>query len=119
MKFSGCVGFWEGDEEVSPGVYRPKIVERKYKGDVLRNYRKFQTTEYQNDDLRLNNQITILSDLYARNNFSSIRYVVWNGVKWKVDTVEVNYPKLTLEIGGVYKNGNDEEDETEPSRDVM
>lgn len=110
MKFSGFVGFWEGDVETDPGVWKPQIVERPYVGNVTRYFRKFNPSQYQNDDFRLNNQIEILSDIYARKNFTSIRYVKWNGVKFKVPTVEVNYPRLVLEIGEVY---NDDENETD------
>lgn len=102
MKFYGKVGFWAGEKEVKPGVYKPVIVEKLYSGDVSWNNRHFQSSENQNDDIRLNNQISILSDLYSHENFASIRYVVWNNVKWRVTNVEVNYPRLVLTIGGVY-----------------
>lgn len=105
MKFYGVVGFWEGEEEVDEDVWKPKIVERIYTGDVSRNYRKAQPTQNQNDDLTVNAQISILSDLYAQQNWHSIRYVFWNGTPWKVTNVEVNYPRLVLDLGGVY-NGS-------------
>lgn len=102
MKFSGKVGFFINDSETDLDVYEPNIVERTYVGDITRNFRKFQQTENQNDNLVLNDQISILSDLYALQNWPSIRYILWNGVKWKVNTVEVKYPRLVLEIGGVW-----------------
>lgn len=107
VKFSGKIGFWETDEETNPGVYKPVIVERPYTGNITRNYRKFQSAEnQQNDNLRVNNQVSIISDLYIRNNWASIAYILWNGVKWKVNTVEVAYPRLVLEIGEVW-NGEE------------
>lgn len=107
MKFSGRVGFYEGDTETSPDVFINSIVERKYTGDVYRFTRRFQQDSSQNDTLVPNNQISIVSDLYARQNWSSIRYVIWNGAKLKVTNVDLaNYPRLTLEVGGVY-NGKD------------
>lgn len=102
MKFYGAVGFWNGSIEVKPGVYKPGIVERPYSGNVNWHNRHFQTSENQNDDIKLNNQISILSDLYSQQNFASIRYVIWMNVKWEVTNVEVNYPRLILTIGGVY-----------------
>lgn len=108
MKFYGAVGFILGNREIKPGVFRPEIVERNYPGDVNWNNRHFQSTEHQNEDFRLNNQISILSDLYSQENFSSIRYVVWNNAKWRVTNVEVNYPRLTLTIGGVYNGSGTE-----------
>lgn len=102
MKFYGTVGFWLKDQEVKPGSFKSFFEEKIYTGDVNWNNRHFQTSENQNDDIRLNSQISILSDLYAKENFASIRYVVWNGTKWRVTNVEVNYPRLVLTIGGVY-----------------
>ena len=104
MKFSGKVGFWLGSEETKPGKYVSKILEKSYTGDVLRNQRRFQPVEsQQNDDLVINNQISIVSDLYAQNNWHSIKYVLWNNVRFKVTSVDLsNYPRLILEIGGVY-----------------
>lgn len=106
MKFAGEIGFWVDDVETSPGVCQPSIEERHYTGNVTRHYRKWNNSEYQNDNFSLNNQIEIVADLYMQQNWSSIKYVVWNGVKWKVTTVEVNYPRLVLEIGGVYNGEN-------------
>lgn len=102
MKFSGKVGFYSGTSETKPGIWTPAIIERTYTGDIIRNNRRFQNSEHQNDTLTTNNSISILSDLYARQNWQTIRYVIWNDVKLKVTSVEINYPKLVLEIGGVY-----------------
>lgn len=102
MKFSGKIGFWEGDEEVQPGIWRQKIIERSYLGELIKNYRNWQSGDKQNADMTLNNQISILSDLYLRQNYHSIRYILWNGVKWEVTGVELNYPRLQLSIGGMY-----------------
>lgn len=107
MKFSGVVGFFEGDVEIKPDVYVGSIIERRYTGDVYRNTRRFQQGDSQNDTMIPNNQISIVSDLYARDNWSSIRYVIWNGAKLKVTSIDLtNYPRITLEVGGVY-NGED------------
>lgn len=103
MKFHGKIGFWVGDKETSPGIWTPNIEERRYYGDILQNSRRFQPrSNDQNDDLTVNNRFSILSDLYLRENFNSIRYVVWNGVKLSVSNVEIGYPRITLEVGGVY-----------------
>lgn len=102
MRFSGIIGFQDGEKEISPGIWKQKIVEKPYLGYVLRNNRRYVYTDKQNPDLITTNQISILSDLYARQNWQSILYVVWNGVKWKVSNVDISYPRLTLDLGGVY-----------------
>lgn len=111
MKFFGTVGFWEGDVETSQDVWSPNIVEKRYTGDVLQENRRFQTDSSQNDNFTVNNQISILSDLYALQNWASIRYVEWNNTKWKVTSVEVNYPRIKLSIGGQW-NENERQERT-------
>lgn len=104
MKFCGKVGFWDGlaEEETAPGVYRPAIVEKSYFGEIERNYQKNQSGEFQNDNFTISNSVRILADLYLQNNWNSVRYVEWGGTKWKVNTIEVGYPSIKMELGGVY-----------------
>lgn len=104
MKFSGKIGFWLKDIETKPGVYKSKIVEKKYTGDVLRNSRRFQQGEnQQNENLRTTNRLSIISDLYMQKNWSSIKYVFWNNVNWSVNSVDItSFPRVILELGGVY-----------------
>lgn len=104
MKFSGVVGFLKEHEKTKPGVWKPSFEEKPYFGDVLVNNRRYvENSDKQNDDFTITNRISILSDLYAQQNWKSIRYVVWNGLKWKVSNVDlINYPRLILEIGGIY-----------------
>lgn len=107
MKFSGPIGFAE-TVEIRPGVMQPKIAEKHYKGDVLRKISRWQQGEQANDDLNVNNQISIVANEYAFTHFSSIKYVVWMGTAWKVNTVTVEPPRLVLEIGGVYNGERDD-----------
>ena len=51
-------------------------------------------------------EFSILADPYARNNFHSMRYIKFMGALWKITTVEVQYPRLILNVGGVYNDGN-------------
>lgn len=108
MKFSGKIGFWLADEETKPGVYTPEMIEKSYVGDIKRNIRRFQSVEnQQNGNLKLNNQISIISDLYMQKNWPSIKYVVWNNVKWEVTSVDINsYPRVILDLGGAYHGKN-------------
>lgn len=110
MKFSGKVGFWEEDEEVDQDVYRPKVTEKTYTGDVIFDNRRFTSPDTQNKTFTVNNKISILGDFYAHEKWPSIRYVLWKGVKWEVTNVEVSYPRLILSLGGVY-NENEKRSE--------
>lgn len=100
-KWYGKIGFGRTVENV-PGVHEETIVERPYFGDVLRNFRRWQSGEYLNDDLNVSNQISVVADPFAYQNFHSIRYIEFMGARWKVSSVEVEYPRLVLEVGGVY-----------------
>ena len=104
MKFSGKIGFWIKDVEIKPGVFKPQIVEKKYTGDVLRNVRRFQSVEnQQNENLVVNKKLSIISDLYLQQNWGSIKYVSWNDVNWRISSVDVgSFPRIVLELGGVY-----------------
>lgn len=100
-KFYGKVGFAE-TVETTPGVWAEQIVERFYSGDLIRNVRTLQSSGQVNDDINVANNVSIISDPYADQNFHSMRYVEFMGAKWKVTNVEVQYPRLILTVGGVY-----------------
>ena len=104
-KYYGIVGFAES-VETSPGVWKEKIVKRPYYGDLIRNIRNLQSSDQLNDNINVSNEISILADPYANENFHSIRYVEFMNAKWKVSSVSVQYPRLTLTIGGLY-NGEE------------
>lgn len=101
MKWYGSIGFAEL-KETTPGVWTPQITERNYRGDLIRNTRRLQSTDKVNDDININNQISIVADPYANMNFHTIKYATFMGTKWKVSDVEVQYPRLILSLGGVY-----------------
>ena len=100
-KFYGPVGYAETVETV-PGVYVEKITERMYFGDLTRNTRRLQSSETLNDDINVANEISIVADPFAYQNFHSMRYVEYMGTRWKVHSIEVSYPRLILSVGGVY-----------------
>lgn len=101
-KYFGKVGYILGYDEDVPGVHKANVVERDYFGDLTRNTRRWDMGENRNDDLSLSNDISIVMDPFAMANFHSIAYVEYMGTKWKVNNVEVNYPRLILHVGGVY-----------------
>jgi hypothetical protein len=103
-RFYGLIGYAE-TKETSPGVWTEVITERNYYGDVIKNSRRLQAGENLNDDLTVNNQISIVADPFAYQNFHTMRYIKWMGASWKITTVDVQRPRLILSIGGVY-NGN-------------
>lgn len=100
-KFYGKIGFEETVETV-PGVWEEVIAERNYYGEVVRNTRKLVASNHLNDDISINNEISIIADPYAKDHFHSMRYVEFLGTTWEVNSVEVQYPRLILSLGGKY-----------------
>ena len=100
-KFYGKVGYGIS-KETAPGVWVDEIVERPYYGELVRNTRKMQMSDKVIDDINIVNEISILADPFARDNFQYMRYVEFMGVKWKVTTIDVQFPRLILSIGGLY-----------------
>lgn len=100
-KFYGKIGYAES-KETTPGIWEERIIEREYRGDLIRNTRRMQTAETLNDDINISNEISIVADPYANQNFHSMRYVEFMGAKWKISNVDVQYPRLILSIGGIY-----------------
>ena len=100
-KYFGKIGFMV-TKETKPDIWEEDIEEREYSGELLRVQKRWQGSDHLNDNLSISNRLSILSDPFAYNNFQSIRYATWMGAKWKVTSVEVAYPRLLLDLGGVY-----------------
>jgi hypothetical protein len=100
-RFYGNVGFGI-QTETSPGVWQDVITEHDYYGDILRISVNNQDRSTVNNNIVINNEISIISDDFAFANFANIRYVNWMGVNWIVTNITVQYPRLILTIGGVY-----------------
>ena len=103
-KFYGIIGFATTVEDTdNPGIWNEEIVEKHYSGDLIRNSRRLQlTSDTVNDSVTISNEISIVADPYAQENMYAMRYVVFQGAKWKIETVDVEYPRLRLYMGGVY-----------------
>lgn len=100
-KFYGKVGYGETVES-SPGVYTDVITEVLYQGDVIRNSRRLEPKDQVNNDISVNNSISIVADAYANEHIFAMRYIEWQGARWYVSEVTVEPPRLLLKLGGVY-----------------
>ncbi len=101
-KFYGKIGFVETVDETNSGKWVEKVVERSYYGDITRNARRLQSTDQVNDNININNELSIVADPYASRNFHAMRYAKFMGSAWKITNVEVHYPRLILTLGGLY-----------------
>jgi hypothetical protein len=106
MRFHGAVGYAETQQATSPGVFEEIITERTYFGDVISASRRLETpVETLNNNVALENSIAIVADAFALSNFTTMRYVTWNGQRWKITNVEIRRPRLVLTIGELW-NGD-------------
>ena len=99
-----CVIGYATTEETVPGVFEEKIKPMAYYADLIRNTSKYQSTANLNDDISLNNSISIIADPYAFENYAHMRYVDIHGTKWKISDAELAYPRIILNVGGVYND---------------
>lgn len=99
-KFYGTVGFVKTVES-APGVWTEQVVERKYYINVISRARSLQGSGV-NDNINISDEISIVADPFANENYFAIRFVEYMGSKWKVQSISVQFPRLNLSLGGVY-----------------
>jgi len=111
-KFYGIIGFSileerpSGEEGVNTGIYEETVVEKNYRGDILRNARRWEQSENLNDNLTINNTFSIIADSFALQNYQAMKYMTWSGSSWKITNIEIQRPRIIITVGGVY-NGNE------------
>ena len=100
-KFYGEIGF-AISKETAPGVYTDTIERRFYYGEV--NSRRIRITNGAsiNDNVNVSDEISIVSDPFANEHYFAMKYVTYMGVKWKVENISVQFPRLVLSLGGMY-----------------
>lgn len=100
-KFHGFIGFAQ-TVETAPGVFKEQMTEREYVGDFMRLSQNFSGSENLNQNMTLSARVSVVADPFAFANISTIRYVKWEEVAWKVSSIEHQRPRLILSLGGVY-----------------
>ena len=100
-RFSGKLGFVMTNE-TEEGVWLENVVELPVKGTIRSLYVRNDNSTSTNTNLRLTNEISILMDTKINTYLETLKYVVWKGSKWEVQSIGVNYPRLTINLGGLY-----------------
>ena len=100
-KFYGTIGYVK-TVETEPGMWEEQKTERQYSGELVKNTRRLESSGGVNDNVNISNEVSIVADPYAYENFHAMRYIKFMGAKWKINNVEVRYPRLILTNGGVY-----------------
>ena len=106
-KYFGKIGYFQ-TVEASDGVYEERITERNYYGDVLNYYVKpSDNSDGLNENIRINNKISIVSDSFAIENIGYMKYLTWRGTRWKIQTAEIAFPRIILTLGDLYNEPTD------------
>lgn len=100
-RFSGKLGFVM-TRETEEGVWLEDFVELPVKGVIRSLYVRNDNSASVNTNLRLTNEISVLMDSNIQAYIQTLKYVVWKGSKWEVQSIGVNYPRLTVNLGGPY-----------------
>lgn len=107
-KWCGKIGFFVNEEVIKDGrktgVWKSRIEERKYYGDMMADYRKIENSAYStNGNININNKLSILSDRYLNDNLMDIKYIEFKGQKFTVQAIDtINSPRIIMTLGGVY-----------------
>ena len=88
--------------ETEEGVWLEDKVELPAKGTIRSLYVRNDNNSSVNTNLRLTNEVSILLDSKIQTYLSTLKYVIWKGSKWEVQSIGVNYPRLTINLGGLY-----------------
>ena len=101
--FYGPIGFVNQIENPEDsGIYVEVPEEKYYRGEIRRNTKRWDNGDKLNPNLNISNTISIIADPYISNHLNSIRYIKWLGGYWEISSVDVESPRLILNIGGVY-----------------
>lgn len=100
-RFSGKLGFVM-TRETEEGVWLEDFVELPVKGTIRSLYVRNDNSSSVNTNLRLTNEISILMNTKIEAYLKTLKYVVWKGSKWEVQSIGANYPRLTINLGGLY-----------------
>lgn len=100
-RFYGEIGFAD-TVETTPGIAEDAIIEKKFRGSVLRDGVRSIQGDHINPDPALSNSISIVASKYAFANLKNMRYIRFEGENWKIDTVTVEKPRLIIGMGDVY-----------------
>lgn len=100
-RWYGKVGYIE-TVETEPGIWEEQETVREYYGEFVKKSSRFQVSGNVNDDRDVTVELSVVADPYLDLHFSSVRYVEFGGVRWKVNTIEPQRPRMILSLGGVY-----------------
>lgn len=102
-KFYGRIGYLQ-TIETAPGVWEEveDDAPHYYYGDILNDNRRWRSGDKINDDFTVSNRVSVLADPFAFEHLNAMKWIEFMGSKWKIESVEIAYPRIVINMGDVY-----------------
>jgi len=105
-RYSGLVGYVTQEETV-PGVYSPVENTKLMRGNVLRETVSQQADRIHsgnkvNSDITLGHRVSLVGDAYAFGNYYNIKWIELDAMKWEVNSIELQRPRIIVSLGGLW-----------------
>lgn len=100
-KFRGNIGLNRGPVETDPGIYVQTIDEMEVSGEMRGLGARWQSMEM-GDSLSARHVLSIITPEDSIITFTEAVYVLWQGRKWSVVSIEYKRPRIELRLGGLY-----------------
>ena len=105
-RFSGKIGYVDY-VEAKPGRWTEQITERQYYGDLVRHSRRWGPSDGVNDNIVFSQDISIVADPYLFSHLHNMKYVIFQGIKWKITSFEIDRPRVKIITGEEYHGETD------------
>jgi len=100
-RFWGNIGINRGTQTTAPGIIENVIEEMKVKGEI-RNVKASWSQQAMNDGIRMQHLLSVVTPEDSEIDFNEVVYIVWQGRKWAVTSIQYNRPRVELTMGGLY-----------------
>lgn len=89
-------------KETRPGIWEEVIEEKSYYGNLTKQVRSLYSSDNINDGINISNNISIVANPYLTEHIFNMRYITFQGAKWKITNVEIKERRIELTIGGLW-----------------
>lgn len=100
-KFWGSIGINRGPEETAPGIFEQTIEEVEVAGEMRNLKARWQSHELR-DTVSARHVLSVVTPEDSIIDFIEVVYIIWQGRKWSVVSIEYKRPRIELTLGGLY-----------------
>ena len=109
-KYCGLIGY-AYHEETSPGIFEEKNISRTRRGDIQEERRNLYYKDSVNGERTVTATISIVADKFDVAHFTDMVWAELYGKKWEVSSARPSYPRIIIQLGNLYKENLEEEEE--------